>query len=44
MMALMHLDTKKEIICVPDKKIASSQAIGQYLIYQQSISKNKSSI
>lgn len=44
MMALMHLDTKKEIICVPDKKIASSQAIGQYLIYQQSISKNESSI
>ena len=44
MMALVHFDTRKEIICVPEKKIAKSQAIGQYLIYQQFISKKISSI
>ena len=44
MMALVHFDTRKEIIYVPEKKIAKSQAIGQYLIYQQFISKKISSM
>ena len=43
-LALVHFDTRKEIICVPEKKIAKSQAIGQHLIYQQFISKKISSI
>jgi len=36
--ALKHLETKKEIICVPEKKLAKSQALGQFKIYKQSIS------
>ena len=36
--ALKHLATKKEIICVPEKKLAKSQALGQFKIYKQSIS------
>ncbi len=30
--ALKHLETKKEIICVPEKKLAKSQALGQFKI------------
>ena len=36
--ALKRLETKKEIICVPEKKLAKSQALGQFKIYKQSIS------
>ena len=36
--ALKHLETKKEIICIPEKKLAKSQALGQFKIYKQSIS------
>ena len=36
--ALKHLETKKEIISIPEKKLAKSQAIGQFKIYKQSIS------
>ena len=37
-MALKYLETNKEIICVTEKKLAKSQALGQFKIYQQSIS------
>ena len=36
--ALKHLETKKEIISIPEKKLAKSQALGQFKIYKQSIS------
>ena len=35
---LKRLETKIEIICVPEKKLAKSQALGQFKIYKQSIS------
>lgn len=35
--ALNYIDPKKDIILIPEKKIAKSQAIGQMKIYQQSI-------
>ena len=33
--ALKHLETNEEIICVPEKKLAKIQVLGQFKIYQQ---------